>query len=375
MAGIYIHIPFCREACRYCDFFFSVALEKKEEVTDAIIEEARSRKDFLGNETIHSIYLGGGTPSILSTIEVARILECIFENYPVADNAEITLEANPDDLNTNYMAGLRNAGINRLSIGIQSWDDSDLQLMHRLHNAKRASDCLYEAANAGFNNINADLIYGFPGMHSTKWEEHLRKIFDHPITHLSAYHLTYEQGTSFYHDLKKGKIIAIDEEQSILQYEMLLSLSNEYGLHQYEVSNFARMGFQSRHNQGYWTGMRYLGLGPSAHSYDGEGRYWNVSNIRKYLLGVQTGQSYFEREQLSEKDAYNEYLLTSLRTISGIDMEGMEVRFGKGQVRRLKELLSPLLDNGKVIQEGKRLFLSAKGMILADRIISDLFEV
>jgi oxygen-independent coproporphyrinogen III oxidase len=375
MAGIYIHIPFCRAACRYCDFFFSVALEKKEEVTYAIIEEARSRKDFLRNETIQSVYFGGGTPSILSAGEVGEILECLAKYYQVAADAEITLEANPDDLNTKYLAGLRSTGINRLSIGIQSWDDSDLQLMHRLHDANRASECLYEAADAGFNNINADLIYGLPGMHSSKWEMQLRKLFNHPIAHLSAYHLTYEQGTPFYHDLKNGKITAIDEDQSILQYEMLLSLSNEYGLYQYEVSNFAKTGFISRHNQGYWTGMRYLGLGPSAHSYDGEGRYWNVSNIRKYILGVQKGQSFFEREQLSKKDSYNEYLLTSLRTIKGIDLEEMEFRFGKEQVSRLHELLSPLLKNGKVVQEEKRLFLSTKGMILSDRIISDLFEV
>ncbi|HOH55971.1 MAG TPA: radical SAM family heme chaperone HemW, partial [Paludibacteraceae bacterium] len=286
MAGIYIHIPFCSQRCSYCNFFSVVSINLLNEVIDAIIKEFSIRKDYLKNEPVQTIYFGGGTPSLLTIQQIEKLLNTIYKNFPVEKNAEITFEANPDDLTEKYLSDLKKTGINRLSIGIQSFDDNKLKILNRRHNAFQAVEAVRVAQRSGFNNISIDLIYGLPFQSLIEWENDLDKAFSLPIQHLSAYALTFEEKTLLLKQKEKKLIEPADEELMIKMYELLLNKSNQNGFDAYEISNFSLPEFYSRHNSSYWTQTPYLGIGPSAHSFNGFSRQWNVASIHKYIEGI-----------------------------------------------------------------------------------------
>lgn len=314
MAGIYIHIPFCRQKCYYCDFYKTVNTTLKPKFLQSLKAEAKVRKNYLGNEAVETIYFGGGTPSVLEAGELADILKHLKELFEVQENAEITFEANPDDLIPAYLEAIKQAGINRLSVGIQALQNRHLQKMNRRHDASQAIEAIHNAAKIGFNNISVDLIYGLPGLTESEWEDSLNQVFDLPVQHLSAYHLTYHEGTAFYTWLKKGTLRELSETESVKQFEILIDKAASAGFEQYEISNFARKELYSQHNTSYWQGKKYLGLGPSAHSFDQQSRRWNTSHVESYIKAIDNGLAFSEEEILSEKDRYNEYILTRIRT-------------------------------------------------------------
>jgi len=372
MNGIYIHIPFCRKACRYCDFFFTISIKHKEEFLDALKRELLSERRFDSEEAVSSIYIGGGTPSVLTSGELNEILELIYNNYSIASEAEITMEANPDDLNRTYLEEIKKAGINRLSIGIQSFDDASLDLMRRSHDAKKAIEAVRNAAETGIKNLNCDLIYGLPDMTEVQWEKNLEQLFLLPVKHLSAYHLTFEPGTVFDHWRKKGRISVPREEDSIRQYSILRLLAQEKGFEHYEISNFAREESYSRHNLLYWTGGKYLGFGPSAHSYDGISRSWNIPSIDKYIRGVGSGEI-LEREILTEKDCYHDYLITSMRTKWGVDPFYIQSVFSSVIFEWFKKASAPFIKRGDLLEEEGKIKMTGNSWFVADHILRELF--
>jgi oxygen-independent coproporphyrinogen III oxidase len=373
MSGIYLHIPFCRKACRYCDFHFSVSLGSREEMVKSIAKELVDRKDYLGEAELGSIYFGGGTPSVLPESELGYLMS-VLKKFNISDEAEISFETNPDDLSEDYLRMLSNNGINRLSIGIQSFSDDDLMLMRRSHNAKQAFHSVERAIMMGFENISIDLIYGVPGMDLQKWERNLDIAISMSIPHISAYHLTFEPRTVFNHWVKKGRLLPISEEESMEQFSLLREKLSSRGLyHHYEISNFAKEGYYSRHNTNYWKQIPYLGVGPSAHSYNGSSRRWNISSNSKYIDFIKNGSVYFEEEELSKNDLYNEYLMTSLRTAWGVDSQYLMNHFGRDKFESFLLTVQKHLSNETILKEGLVYKLSDKGIFLADGIISDLF--
>ena len=373
MSGIYIHIPFCKQACHYCDFHFSTSLQNKQLLIDAIKKELIFRKEYLPDAKIETIYLGGGTPSLLSASELNSIFETIHQLFSVDENAEVTLEANPDDLSKDYLKQLRQTPVNRLSIGIQSFRDADLKWMNRAHNSAEAVNSVLFAADEGFENISIDLIYGLPELVLTEWQENLRKAISLPVQHLSCYCLTIEPRTALAHQIKKGFSKIPEDENSIAQFEWLMDYAAANNYEQYEISNFCKPGFYSKHNTSYWKGIPYLGIGPSAHSFDGQSRQWNISNNPLYIKSVESGELQFTKEMLSPAEKYNEYVLTSLRTIWGVDLNVARKQFGEEVLLHLKrEAAIYLIDNALII-ENDHLNLTRKGKFIADRIASDLF--
>ncbi len=375
MAGIYIHIPFCRQMCYYCDFHFSVSLKRKEELLQALLIEIETRNDYLKNEEIETIYFGGGTPSILKINELDQILELIYKLYSVSKNPEITLEANPDDLSIDYLNGLKQIGINRLSIGIQSFEDKHLKQLNRRHDAREAINSVKNSQEAGFNNINIDLIYGLPGLTNKNWEENLRNALNLSIQHISAYHLSIEHKTVLANFLKKGKIKQLEEKESLNQFNTLVKKTEEQGFLHYEISNFSKDGYFSKHNINYWLQEKYLGIGPSAHSYDYKTRRWNISNNAKYIELINKNESYSETEILSLSEKYNDYILTSLRTVWGADLEKISREFGKGFHDECLKEAEKYIISGQITDTNNRLIISKKGKFIADKIASDLFIV
>lgn len=377
MAGIYIHIPFCKQLCYYCDFHFTISFKKKDQLIDAICTEISQRKQEFSDLVFETIYFGGGTPSILSISELERILNTIEKNCTVSGTPEITMEANPDDLTVDYLFDLRNhTNINRLSIGVQSFHDKQLKLMNRRHTSLEAFKCIERAKNAGFNNINIDLIYGIPGMNLSDWQQNLEIFLTLDVPHLSAYHLTFEPKTVFSHYVKKGKLSPVKEKVSIRQYEMLIRFTEYNAYDHYEISNFARDGFYSLHNLAYWTGKPYIGIGPSAHSYISDKRRWNISVNTKYCEGVANNdQEYYECEIIDLKTAYNDYILTSLRTKWGIDKEHIKTRFGSSFIINCNKSVATFVSDGTVIEDDHRIYLSRKGILIADYVISALMIV
>jgi oxygen-independent coproporphyrinogen III oxidase len=377
MAGIYVHIPFCKQLCYYCDFHFSVSFKLKDRVINAICKELADRKDEYNKIAFDTIYFGGGTPSSLSVQEIVRILDAIYKNYLVSEKPEITIEVNPDDLTASYLQDLKNfSPFNRLSIGVQSFHDKDLWLMNRRHSAKEAIESILRSKKAGFENINIDLIYGLPAMNDNLWHDNLDQFLKLEIPHLSAYHLTFETKTVFSHYLKKGKILPLSEELSISQFETLIRFMEDNGYDHYEISNFAKENRYSRHNLGYWTGKPYLGIGPSAHSYFNESRRWNVSINEKYCVSLENNSDdYYESEILDTRTAYNDYLLTSLRTRWGVDKEWVMMKFGNDYLNSLNESSEKFILNGTMLQEGQKLILNKKGMLIADYIISEMMII
>jgi oxygen-independent coproporphyrinogen-3 oxidase len=373
MAGLYIHIPFCRNACHYCDFHFSVALVYISPMLNAIQQEIASRREFLAGEVLDTVYLGGGTPSLLSTDQLDTLFGVIRDHYQISKDPEITLEVNPEDMNQDYMDGLLNVGVNRLSIGIQSFHDENLKFMNRRHGKSQSYRCLDIASKAGFRNVNIDLIYGVPGLTIEKWAENLDISTDFSPAHIAAYHLTYESGTVLDYRRKKRRFNVQNEQQSLEQYLMLVEKLEKTGYEHYEISNFAKAGFISKHNSAYWTGKKYLGAGPSAHSYDGKVRRWNIARNASYINRIKQGAVYHEQEILDEKAHFHDYLITRLRTKWGIDLDCIEHTFGQAFASHCLQKAKPFLQSGRLSKDGPKLFLSRDGMFIADHIATVLF--
>ncbi|MFZ0282930.1 MAG: radical SAM family heme chaperone HemW [Bacteroidales bacterium] len=372
MAGIYIHIPFCKKLCSYCDFYHITSVTDYQSYIDAIIKEAVIRKEYMGNEPVSTIYIGGGTPSVLSVVEVETILKNLQHLFRVDPDCEITFELNPDDVNPEYLLGLKELNINRISLGIQSWRNEDLKLLNRRHDAAQAARALEETFKSGFSNVTIDLIYGIPGMTTKEWSSNLDTSFSYGIKHLSAYHLTIEPGSVFGKMKEKGLLAEIDEEESAAQFNMLIEKTAAAGFIHYEISNFGKQGYFSIHNANYWKQVNYLGLGPSAHSFNGYSRQWNVRDLKKYLKAVSSGTLLFEKEDLDKRTRFNEYIMTSLRTMWGIDLEYVENTFDKEGYDYIVNLSGKLIDYGLMKQEKKTLVLTNQGKMISDNIISEL---
>lgn len=372
MAGIYIHVPFCRQACRYCDFYFTVSLKYLDDYIKALLKEIELRKAEMGSSGVDTIYLGGGTPSVLSKEHLDQIYNRLFSVFEVSEKAEITLEANPDDLSVSYLKSLKETGINRLSIGIQSFHQEDLALMRRSHSKEQAGNSIINAANKGFDNINIDLIYGVPGLSKKKWEKNLFDAMALPVQHISAYHLSYERGTIFDHWRKRGRLVEAEESESIEQYKLLRDISARSGFEHYEISNFALEGYRSKHNSSYWENKVYMGLGPAAHSYNGKNRRWNVSSVKEYVDALEKGKSFNENEVLSEKDRFNDYLIISLRTSKGADLEYIRLEFGRSVCDALLKAARRHTKTGALILLEDKLVIDQDQWLKADMILRDL---
>lgn len=373
LAGVYIHIPFCRKLCSYCDFHFSVSPERMPEMLDALRRELIQRRDYL-NEPVKTLYFGGGTPSVYAPQELGLLIDTVKELFGVGQFDELTVEANPDDLTDRYLEGLAEAGVNRLSIGVQSFQDSHLAFFNRRHDGRQAFDSVQRARKHGFDNITLDLIYGIPAMTEVEWAYNLDRFLALNIQHLSAYHLTIEERTVFGKMAKRGDLKPVADEVSTKHYEILERFMREAGYLHYEVSNFARPGYEALHNGNYWSGVPYLGIGPSAHSYDGTIRQWNVRSNKLYLERIDNGD-YFETEILSDTDRYNEYIMTSLRTSRGIDREEVARRFGAQKLFCLDRDIVPFTSRGQIACDGRRLYIPSEYYLLSDYIISELFCV
>lgn len=372
MAGIYIHIPFCRKLCAYCNFYHVISSGDHTDFIKALLLEAKRREDYLGNESVSTIYIGGGTPSIFSVKDLERILNCLKTHFNVEHDSEITVELNPDDITGKYPEALKKAGFNRISLGIQSWRDEDLRLLNRRHTSAKAEKSLQEILNSGFENVSVDLIYGIPGMGIKDWENNINKTLDFEIKHLSAYHLTIEPETVLGKMKEKGIIKEIDEELSIAEFNMLIKKTESAGFTQYEISNFCKEDYYSIHNSNYWNQVPYLGLGPSAHSFNGYSRQWNVSDVTKYIKQVNEGELFYEKEELDIRTRYNEYIMTSLRTMWGIDLEYVEKMFEKEGYDYIVNMSDKFIDYGMIKREKKNLVLTNQGKMISDNIISEL---
>ena len=374
MSGIYIHIPFCKKACHYCDFHFSTSLQNKDALVKSIVSEIDLRLNYLPDKNINTIYFGGGTPSLLSERESFSILEKIYKLYNVSKDAEITMECNPDDLSDEKLKELKRLEINRLSIGLQSFDEEELVWMNRAHTAKESEASVKRAQDRGFENITIDLIYGSKFCNLSNWKKTLDKAIALDVKHISSYNLTIEEKTKLGHDFKVKKEVAIDDEKSSeLFLEMVDRLEKNNFIH-YEISNFGKEGFFSTHNSNYWKGQHYIGLGPSAHSFDGASRQWNISNNNIYIKRIsENNNNYFEREVLSEKERFNEYILTSLRTIWGIDLNYLKSNFNADYMKAFLVQIEKYINQETIVVKDSTYTLTEKGKLLADRIASELF--
>jgi len=375
MSGIYFHIPFCKQLCHYCAFHKSISLQAKARMLSCLKKELNDRKNYLTGNKIDSIYFGGGTPSVYSPEEIQSLILEVGRHFIINDNAEITLEANPDDLTHDYLKALKNTSVNRLSVGIQSFHDEDLILMNRRHSGQQAYDAIKRAQTYGFDNISVDQIYGVPGLSLKKWEENLKKVFELNIQHISSYHLMYDPNTVFTHKLKKGIIKEVDEDVSLAQYKHLISEAKKHGFLHYEISNFSQSGFESRHNSSYWQQKMYLGLGPSAHSYNLNRREWNISDNLKYMKAIEEGGVYSECEELSFNDKFNDYVLTSLRTMWGLDLELVKNEFGEFYHQYCLEKANKFIQSEDVRIEKKHIILTDKGVFISNDVMSDFFYI
>lgn len=375
MAGIYLHIPFCKRRCIYCDFFSTTENEKKEAYIQALVKELELRKDYLSEETIDTIYLGGGTPSQLEEKDFAQLFDHIYKVYPVNPAAEITLEANPDDLTPAYVNMLRGLPFNRLSMGIQTFKEDTLRLLHRRHTATQARQAYQRCREAGFHNISIDLMYGLPGETLEDWQKDLQTAISMHPEHISAYHLIYEEGTPLWKLKEAHKVEETDEDLSVSLFKELIHTLKAYGYEHYEISNFCQPGYYSRHNSSYWTGKKYLGCGPSAHSYDGISRQWNIASLSRYIQGIQQGTPYLEKEELDLYTRYNDFVITRLRTSSGIPTAVLKATFGDMLYNYCMRMASPHLQQALLTCDNHILKLTEKGIFISDGIMSDLLWV
>jgi len=373
MAGIYIHIPFCKKACHYCDFHFSTSPMYKDQMLKALRTEIILRKNYLNTEKIETIYFGGGTPSLLSANEVQILIGQITDQFEVSSSAEVTIEANPDDLNPQYVRELRNTLINRFSIGIQSFHEDDLKWMNRAHTASEAQSSIKRIQDAGFENISADLIYGYPLLGNAKWEFNIQQLLDYQVPHISSYSITVEPKTALASFINKGKQANMDEGQSASQFLILIDRLAESGFEHYEISNFAKPGMYSRHNSNYWDSVSYLGIGPSAHSFNGESRQWNISNNSKYINEIELKKIPAETEILSTENRINEYIMTSLRTSKGMNLQLLSEKFGSDYSNEIYNGLESFLGKDWININGQLVTLTRDGKLFADHIASELF--
>lgn len=375
MAGIYLHIPFCKTRCIYCDFYSTTREDLRQRYVQALCLELKERKDYLKEATVETVYFGGGTPSQLSEENFDNIFQTLQEVYGLDKTVEITLEANPDDLTDEYVHTLRRFPFNRISLGIQTFDDRTLQLLHRRHNAAQAQNAVRRCREAGFDNISIDLIYGLPGETEKLWENDLMQALQLHPEHLSAYHLTYEEGTPLYRLRQEKRVREVDEDMSLKFFSQLNSTLRQAGYVHYEISNFCLPGKHARHNTSYWQGIPYLGCGPSAHSFDTRSREWNKASLETYIQGMEQGKRPYETEVLNADTRYNEYVMTGMRTILGISLDKIRTDFGTERLDYLQRMAAPHLRRGKIVTQDGRLRLTEEGIFISDDIISDLMYV
>ncbi|MBO5849341.1 MAG: radical SAM family heme chaperone HemW [Bacteroidales bacterium] len=373
MAGIYIHIPFCKSKCAYCNFFSLASESKIQDYVEALKKEIIARKTYLGNEIVKTIYFGGGTPSLLSVKNIEDIINLLNKNYEIVSSPETTLEINPDTIDREKMSSLKQIGINRMSVGIQSFHDDDLKYLGRRHDSRHAMQVLDDLKQTGFEKITLDLIYGMPTLTEEKWNKNLDIFFSTGFSHLSAYALTVEPKTILGQRIEKGDLQNISEDDAIRHYNILVERTKENSFEHYEISNFAKEGCRSQHNSIYWKDVKYLGLGASAHSYDGNSRQWNISNLTKYIQLVGNSNDYFEKEILTKEDKFNEYVMTSLRTSWGCDIRKMETDYGERYAVHFLKNVKKHLDSGIMLIKNNNYILTDEGMLFADGIAADLF--
>lgn len=375
MAGIYIHIPFCAKRCLYCDFFSSTDMQFKTPYIQAIIREMELRKDYIDNEPIETIYFGGGTPSQLGEKDFEKIFDAINRIFDTSQCQEITLEANPDDMTPEYVASLQKLPFNRISMGVQSFQEKDLRFLNRRHNREQAIRAVALCKEHGISNINIDLIYGLPGQTLDEWSLNLEEAIQLDVPHISAYHLIYEERTALYKLLKEGGITPVDEELSVSLFSTLINRLTKAGYLHYEISNFARPGYISQHNSSYWLGKKYIGIGAAAHSYNGSNRLWSVSSLPLYLKGIATETPNVEIEELDENTQYNDFIITRLRTMWGIQLQKIKELFGEEKWNYLKQQAEPYLQQDLLNLQNETLKLSKKGIFISDGIMSDLLWI
>ncbi|HEY9081746.1 MAG TPA: radical SAM family heme chaperone HemW [Vicingaceae bacterium] len=379
MAGIYIHIPFCKQKCSYCDFHFSTNFKYKTVLLAALQKEIVLQKDHFKTETINTIYFGGGTPSVLTEKELNLLLEAVYRNYQVNEKIELTMECNPDDITSKKINEYKKSGVNRLSIGVQSFFDDDLQFFNRAHNASEAEQSILKTQDAGIDNITIDLIYNSPLLILKKWEQNLDKFISLKVPHLSAYTLTVEPKTALHHLVKTKQTTLPTDEQAIEQFKLLMEKTKQAGLIHYEVSNFGKEGYFSQHNSNYWKGQNYLGIGPSAHSFmnnnSSQTRSWNVANNTKYIKAINQNTPYFEEELIGETTAFNEYILTRLRTIWGLDLEYIKNTFNPVLLNHFEKELEAYKNSELITISKNTVTLTTKGIFVVDKITADLFYV
>ena len=372
VAGIYLHIPFCKQQCTYCDFHFSTSFEEyRAEMVKSIAHELKDRMSYLEKKPVKTIYFGGGTPSILKKYEISELLESIYANYEVSPMAEISLEANPDDISTASLREWKQLGINRLSIGLQSFKEDDLQWMNRAHTVNEAQNCVRLAQSEGFDNLTVDLIYGLPNLSMEEWRNHIQTVIDFGVPHVSAYCLTVEEKTVLHNMVEKGKIETVSDDTQGEQFLELLNVLEHNGYQQYEISNFAKPGFESQHNGNYWKGEWYLGVGPSAHSFNGTSRSWNIANNRRYLKAIEGKMDYSEKEELSTENQFNERVLIGLRTAVGVDLNELEAI--SVPPRLFFSKIEGFVSAGWMTHEDSVITLTREGRLRADYIASELF--
>jgi oxygen-independent coproporphyrinogen-3 oxidase len=372
MAGIYIHIPFCKGFCHYCDFYSITDNSESESFIQAVILETAMQARYLDGETVETVYFGGGTPSLLTAGQTGQIISAVRKNFSFSDDPEITIEVNPDDVYEGYFSELAGTGVNRVSLGVQSWNDKRLKYLGRRHDAGQSAKALELAFKEGIVNLSADLIYGLPGMTTGDLKHDLEETFSFPVTHISAYHLTIEEGTRFGKMKKERKLVEPDEETSNAMFSLLGNMCREKGFIHYEISNFALPGYISRHNSAYWKQIPYLGLGPSAHSFNRTSRQWNVSDVKKYIRSINGGNVPFEKEDLDKLTIFNEYVMTSLRTMWGIDLEHVEAYYDKELHDYLVNLSGKYIRYGLMRREKNTLVLTDQGRMISDNIIAEL---
>lgn len=375
MAGIYIHIPFCKQRCNYCAFYSSTLYNIKEEYADAVCKELQTRRDYVKGEEIKTIYFGGGTPSTLPMELLKKICDTIYAGYTVCDNAEVTIECNPDDLTEEFLAKLRSLPFNRISMGVQSFDDAQLKRLGRRHNADKARQAVRNARAAGYDNISIDLMFALPGSTPTEWEHTIDEALSLQPEHISAYNLMYEDDTPLHRALQRGDFEELSEEENVEQFQMLISKMKEAGYRHYEISNFAKPGCESRHNSSYWNDTAYIGCGAAAHSYDGNSREWNIADIKEYIKGMASGARNYEIEHLTEEERYNDTILTRLRTADGIPLKWMGEKFSKRLNRYMLASARKHIECGNLKKNDVTLSLTEKGIFISDAVIRDLIFV
>ena len=374
MGGIYIHIPFCKQRCKYCAFYSTTQHSLQQRYVDAVCNELRMRNNYIiGNAD--TVYFGGGTPSVLTIGQIDKIMCSIDKNFGISKNAEITIEANPDDLTPEYLSQLRSLRINRLSMGVQSFNDRQLKQLQRRHNAQKACQAVENARKAGFENISIDLIFALPGSTDSDWAHDLKQAIELSPTHISAYNLTYEEGTALYKEAAEGKIVPLSEEENVSQFQMLIETLTNANYCHYEISNFALPGFESRHNSSYWHDIPYLGCGAAAHSYNRKSRQWNIANVKEYIQGIENESPDFEIEHLTMAEQHNDTILTRLRTADGIPLKLFKEQFGERMCGNLLKAAAKHIANGTLEHSNDRLSLTRKGIFISDAIMRDLIYI